>query len=127
HSSTGRERGIDVERADASPDEAGAADASPPDEGGADSGQGDAGSGQQPATAKITGGSWTGRAPLTVFLDATTSRSPNPGGWITKFHWDLGDGTTSSNSWLYKSYANAGEYHVVLQSFDNGGRVSSVE
>src|SRR5256885_3730782 len=51
----------------------------------------------------------SGRAPLGVFLDATTSRSANPGGWIKAFRWELGDGTTSTRAYLTYTYAAPGD------------------
>jgi sugar lactone lactonase YvrE len=109
------------------PPDAGPPDAGPPDAGPPDAGTADAGTGPRPPNAVMTGGPLTGRAPLRVYLDATASKSGNPGGWISRFQWDLGDGTTSTAGFLYKTYPVAGQYRVVVEVFDEGGRVSTAE
>jgi hypothetical protein len=75
----------------------------------------------------MTGGPLTGRAPLRAYLDATASKSGSPGGWISRFRWDLGDGTTSAAGFLYKTYPVPGQFRVVVQVFDEGGRMSTAE
>jgi sugar lactone lactonase YvrE len=111
--------GADAGAADAG----GPPDAGTPDAGAPDAGSADAGSGPKPPTAAITGGPFVGRAPLSVFLDATSTRSANPGGWIKSFHWDLGNGTTSTRGYLYQTYTTPGRYVVIVQATDELGHV----
>ena len=72
-------------------------------------------------------GPLSGRAPLNVYLDGTATKSSNPGGWISRFGWDLGDGTTSTSGFLYHTYSKPGRYRVLLRAFDEGGRVGTAE
>ncbi|AGC48091.1 putative lipoprotein [Myxococcus stipitatus DSM 14675] len=71
---------------------------------------------------RITGGPFSGeRAPHDVYLDGTTSTTTNPGGWIQRFRWDLGDGTTSDAAYLEHRYLQPGSYTVTLTATDGGG------
>ncbi|MBN1485271.1 MAG: PKD domain-containing protein [Chloroflexia bacterium] len=57
-------------------------------------------------------------AGLPVTLDASGSFDPD--GEITRYQWDLADGTTATEVQLEHSYAEAGLYHVILTVTDNG-------
>lgn len=71
---------------------------------------------------RITGGPFSGAgAPLDVFLDATTSTTTEPGSWIQRFRWDLGDGTTSDAAYLEHRYPGVGRYTVTLTATDGRG------
>jgi sugar lactone lactonase YvrE len=112
---------------DAGVTDGGALDAGTPDAGIADGGAPDAGSGPKPPNAILSGGPFSGRAPLQVYLDGTATRSSKPGGWISRFAWDLGDGTASTRGFLYQTYSSPGRYRVVLRAFDESGRVGTAE
>jgi len=112
---------------DAGVSDAGLGDGGTPDAGVADGGTPDAGSGPKPPNAILIGGPFSGRAPLQVYVDGTSTKSSNAGGWISRFGWDLGDGTTSTRGFLYHTYSIPGRYRVVLQAFDEGGRVGTAE
>ena len=59
----------------------------------------------------------SGRAPLLVNFDASTSNDPD--GNIKAYTWDFGDGTTGDNQKIDHTYVNAGEYSVKLTVTDN--------
>jgi PKD repeat protein len=61
----------------------------------------------------------TGDVPLTVELDGTNSKDPD--GKITSYHWDLGDGRTSTQPQLSLTYQSHGEYEVTLIVTDDQG------
>ncbi len=43
-------------------------------------------------------------------------------GWVTNYTWDFGDGTSSTNTFIYdKTYASAGTYTVVLTAVSSTG------
>ncbi|MHB8418675.1 MAG: PKD domain-containing protein [Myxococcales bacterium] len=86
--------------------------------GGSDGGQG--------PVAVISGGPFSGAAPLAVYLDATSSYTQSAGGWIQAFSWDLGDGTTTSDAYFTHTYANPGNYTVTLTATDGDGVTSTV-
>ncbi|WP_172436002.1 PKD domain-containing protein [Sediminicola luteus] len=75
-----------------------------------------------PPVAKITSSTTSGIAPLAIAFDAGQS-SDNIG--ITTYAWDFGDGTNSSESALNKTYAQAGQYTVVLTVTDANGNTDS--
>ncbi|MCX7875081.1 MAG: PKD domain-containing protein [Melioribacteraceae bacterium] len=52
-----------------------------------------------------------------VFFDA--SKSYDEDGKITKYLWDFGDGTTSSNQKVWHTYKLPGKYFVTLNVFDD--------
>ncbi|MCP3100244.1 PKD domain-containing protein [Myxococcus sp. K15C18031901] len=71
---------------------------------------------------RITGGPFVGeQAPHDVFLDGTTSTTTEPGGWIQRFRWDLGDGTTVEAGYLEHRYLDPGRYTVTLTATDARG------
>ncbi|MCE9672114.1 PKD domain-containing protein [Myxococcus stipitatus] len=71
---------------------------------------------------RITGGPFVGdRAPHDVFLDGTTTTTTDPGGWIQRFRWDLGDGTTVEAGYLEHRYLAPGHYTVTLTATDARG------
>ena len=53
------------------------------------------------------------------------SQSYDPDGTIASYLWDFGDGTTSSEISIAKSYSSVGSYIISLTVIDNGGRSSS--
>jgi PKD repeat protein len=59
--------------------------------------------------------------PTVSFLD----RSTDPNGDIVTWHWDFGDGTTSSEQHPTHSYATPGSYTVTLTVSDAGGNATS--
>ncbi len=82
------------------------------------------GEGQGPV-AVITGGPYSGTAPLAVYLDATTSYTTWSGGWISAFYWDFGDGTHSTNGYQTHTYSSPGTYTATLTATDGMGVTSS--
>jgi probable HAF family extracellular repeat protein len=66
-----------------------------------------------------------GRAPLTVHFDASDSTDPD--GSALSYHWDFGDGTTSSESSPTHTYETEGSYLVVLTVADEGGLSDSAQ
>lgn len=70
----------------------------------------------------ITGGPFTGaQAPFDVYLDATHSKTVEPGGWIQRFQWDFGDGTTAEVGYLTHRFLLPGRYTVTLTATDGKG------
>lgn len=61
-----------------------------------------------------------GMGPLLVTLDGTASYDP---GTIVSYHWDLGDGTFSTQPTLSRVFSEAGAYQVTLTVTDNDGLV----
>lgn len=57
-----------------------------------------------------------GQAPFEVTLDGSATSDAN--GDAMTFDWDLGDGTTSTDTTVTHTYTAAGEYNVVLTVFD---------
>ncbi len=82
-------------------------------------------SGGQGPVAVISGGPYSGSAPLAVYLDATNSSTTDPNGWIAAFAWDLGDGTTTTEAWMTHTYASPGTYTVTLTATDGTGATST--
>lgn len=80
--------------------------------------------GMQPV-AVITGGPFSGAAPLNVYLDATTSYCKSSGCWIGAFSWSFGDGTTSTAAWGTHTFKSAGSYTVTLTAFAGDGTKST--
>ncbi len=83
------------------------------------------GRGGQGPVAVITGGPFTGSAPLAVYLDATASYTQDPNGWIQAFSWNLGDGTTTTDAYFTHTYQNAGSYTVTLTATAGDGTTST--
>ncbi|MFQ6062573.1 MAG: PKD domain-containing protein, partial [Methanosarcinales archaeon] len=54
-----------------------------------------------------------------VVFDASNSYDPD--GYIEKYKWDFGDGTTKEGKKVTKAYTEAGEYTVTLTVKDNDG------
>ena len=69
----------------------------------------------------ISGGPFSGSAPLGVYLDATNSYTRASGGWIRAFSWNLGDGATTTASYLVHTYQDPGTYTVMLTATDGTG------
>jgi len=60
-----------------------------------------------------------------VYLDATSSHTTDPNGWIQAFSWNLGDGTTSTDGYFTHTYASAGSYTVTLTATAGDGTTST--
>ncbi len=62
-----------------------------------------------------------------LFFNATTS-TPPPGRTITGYHWNFGDGTTSSQGPnTSHAYTRAATYVVTLTVTDNVGRTNTTQ
>jgi outer membrane protein assembly factor BamB len=85
---------------------------------------GTTGSGQQPV-AVITGGPFTGAAPLSVYVDGTTSYTRSSSGWISAFKWDFGDGTASTAGYQSHHFNAPGSYTVTLTAIAGDGTRST--
>ena len=81
-----------------------------------------------------TGGNTPPVASFTASPSTTTIGSPiafsaaassDPGGSITNYAWNFGNGTTGNGVSVSKSYAAAGVYTVTLTVTDNGGLTAS--
>ncbi|MEA2364911.1 MAG: hypothetical protein QOI32_423 [Thermoleophilaceae bacterium] len=64
----------------------------------------------------------SGRAPLEVRFDATSSRDPD--GSIAGYEWEFGDGTTGSGAEPTHTYTAGGRYFPVLTVTDDDGASS---
>lgn len=71
-----------------------------------------------PPTAIILASTSAGPAPLVVVFDGTTSYDH---GTIVSYHWDFGDGTTSSSPMPSKVFSDTGDHQVMLTVTDNDG------
>ncbi len=71
------------------------------------------------------GGPYTGTAGQAVSFDGTGSS--DPGGTITSYEWDFGDGSTGSGATPSHTYATAGNYTATLTLTDNCGETSTCE
>ncbi len=71
------------------------------------------------------GGPYTGTAGQPVAFDG--SGSSDPGGTITAYDWDFGDGSTGSGATPSHTYAAAGNYTATLTLTDNCGATSTCE
>ena len=61
-----------------------------------------------------------------VTFDASASYSPGePGGTITDYIWDFGDGNSDTGATVTHSYANSGDYRVKLTVVDDEGLSST--
>ena len=83
-------------------------------------GGGDGGdSGNSAPTASFTASPATGSAPLTVVFDA--SASTDPGGSISDYAWNFGDGSTGLGVSATHTFVAAGGYTVTLTVTDSAG------
>ena len=73
----------------------------------------------QPPIAAISADPTAGTAPLTVTLSA--SGSTDSDGLIESCLWDFGDGVSGAGVEVTHTYADAGDYTVVLTVIDNDG------
>jgi sugar lactone lactonase YvrE len=89
-----------------------------------DGGMGGGGGGESGPTAVITGGPFSGDAPLLVEFDATTSQA-GAGRWVTTVRWDFGDGSASAALDLLHTFPSSGTYSVRLTLTDDAGAVGS--
>ncbi|MGD8396765.1 MAG: PKD domain-containing protein, partial [Candidatus Eiseniibacteriota bacterium] len=80
------------------------------------------GSGNTPPLCDA-GGPYTGTAGEPIGFDG--SGSSDPGGSVTSYVWDFGDGSTGSGATPTHSYASSGLYTVTLTVDDNCGVSSS--
>jgi len=69
-------------------------------------------------TALIEASTTAGPGPLLVALDGSSSFDP---GGISSYHWNFGDGTSSTNSSPSKVFSEQGDHYVVLTVTDNDG------
>ena len=77
-----------------------------------------------PPTAEITSSAATGRAPLKVDFDSTSSTTPNPP--IVSRRWDFGDGSSvKTGATASHTYGFAGTYLTKLTVEDSEGRTDS--
>lgn len=77
-----------------------------------------------PAVASLVATPVSGSAPLGVDLDASASHPPLNGGQITRYTFNLGDGSaavTQSTPTLSHTYSAPGTYHAVVAVADTGG------
>jgi PKD repeat protein len=72
-----------------------------------------------PPTASFTASSTSGRAPLTVNVDASASSDPD--GQITKYVWEFGDGATAGGGKATHKYTKAGTFTAKLTVTDDAG------
>ena len=70
--------------------------------------------------AQIAAGTFEGRAPLTVTLDA--SGSTDPQGQALSYSWDFADGSTGSGVRVTHEFTRPGFYNVVLKVRDTDGK-----
>ncbi len=70
--------------------------------------------------AQIAPGTFEGRAPLTVSLDA--SGSSDPQGQALSYAWDFADGSTNSGAQVTHVFTQPGLYDVVLKVRDTDGK-----
>jgi len=80
--------------------------------------------GNQPPTASFTATPLEGKAPLTVFLNATESTDPE-NNRIDRYEWTSSDKQPLSGATPQISYPNAGRYTINLVVVDESGIASS--
>lgn len=71
------------------------------------------------ADATIAALPLTGKAPLLVFFDGTSSTAEDD--TIRDYYWDFGDGETSRRSAPSHTFTQAGDYEVALRVVSGGG------
>jgi probable HAF family extracellular repeat protein len=79
----------------------------------------------EPPVAVASADVYEGRAPLAVQFDGSSSTDPD--GWALTFHWDFGDGTSSTERSPAHVYESPGSYLVVLTVEDQGGLDASAQ
>jgi hypothetical protein len=78
----------------------------------------------KPPVADISNGEpYQGYTNGSIFFDGTLSDDSD--GEIIKWLWDLGDGNTRTGETFEYSYANSGDYNVILEVFDDDGLTST--
>ena len=78
-----------------------------------------------PPVAVATASPTSGIAPLAVQFDGRGSSDPD--GDMLRYHWDFGDGTTSTAANPLKSYSLNGVYQAVLTVDDGKGQTNSTD
>lgn len=74
--------------------------------------------------ANFTYSPQSGNVPLVVTLDA--SLSSDPGGQITAYNWNFGDGTTGTGRVTTHTYRAEGKYTITLTVTDNEGKTGTI-
>lgn len=72
--------------------------------------------------ASFSANTYSGTAPLTVSLDASSSYDPD--GTIHSYHWNFGDGTTATGAYVSHTYG-AGTWTATLTVTDDDGAATS--
>jgi LPXTG-motif cell wall-anchored protein len=72
-----------------------------------------------PPTANASASEQSGFVGVNLIFNG--SRSTDSDGYIAKWSWDFGDGTSGNGEVTTHSYQSAGTYTVILTVFDNGG------
>lgn len=78
-----------------------------------------------PPTANIVATPVRGVAPLPVQFSAAGSHDNDAGGTIVSYHWDFGDGNTSTAMDPLHTYTLPGHYSATLTVTDDGGAVAT--
>lgn len=73
----------------------------------------------QPPKASFNANPTSGKAPLEVSFDASSSSDPD--GNIISYNWDFGDGSSSSGKTTDHTFNSSGNYTVELTVTDNDG------
>ncbi len=73
----------------------------------------------KPPTASFRASATSGRAPLTVNVDASASSDPD--GQITKYVWEFGDGATAGGQKASHKYMKTGTFTAKLTVTDDSG------
>ena len=72
-----------------------------------------------PPLGSVEASSSSGYAPFQVAFDASSSLDPD--GWLTRYEWNFGDGTTARGAQVEHIFADDGDYTVALTVRDNRG------
>ncbi|PSL07024.1 PKD domain-containing protein [Haloactinopolyspora alba] len=78
--------------------------------------------GDRPPAVEATGSPTSGQLPLEV--DFSSEGTHHPSGLPMTYHWDFGDGTTSSEAHPSHTYTEPGSYTALLTVTDSHGRES---